>query len=139
MGPPKKAAKAATPTLTPEWKEAMAQGRRVSAAIQAYLEALQAAQRPRRPRRTPAQLQAALKATEAALRSAPRLRQVELEQRRLNIAKELAEQEGTGDAAKRREAFIANVKAYSQKRKISAEAWRSVGVPVEDLKDAGMM
>lgn len=123
--------------MSAEHKAALAQGRRESRAIKAYLEAL----RSRRPGR-PVTVESVKKRIESiderlVIEDDP-LKQVELHQELLDAEATLKEVETKEDLAALEMAFIEAAKSYSERKGISYTAWRQVGVPARVLKAAGI-
>jgi len=123
--------------MSEEHKAALAEGRKQSREIKAYLEAL-ASRKPGRPV-TKESLAKRLEGVNAKIGGSENpLDTVELIQSRLEIEKALSEL-GTGDDYASLEAgFVANAAAYSDRKGISYTAWREIGVPASVLKSAGI-
>lgn len=123
--------------MSDEHKAALAQGRRESRAIKAYLEALRS-RRPGRPvtadsvRKRIASIDDRLKAEDDPLK------QVELRQERIDAESALKDVESKEDIDQLEQFFIEAAKSYSERKGISYTAWRQVGVPARVLKDAGI-
>ncbi len=123
--------------MTPEHKEALAKGRRETAAIKAYLTAI-APNSPGRPVSREA-LQNRLTKTIASLDSADDpLRRLELTQRKLDIEKELSRSEPEVDLEMLEADFVTSALSYSERKGISYTAWREIGVPAAVLRRAGI-
>lgn len=119
-------------------KEAMAHGRSQSRVVDAYLTRLQET-RPRRGRkRTPESIRKRLVAIEAALPEATILQALQLTQERTDLTHELASLEKPVNIAKFEKDFIKVAAEYGDRKGLGFDAWRSVGVPVEVLKKAGI-
>ena len=118
--------------MTEGHKAALAQGRRESAAVKAYLASLQTTKkRGRRP--TPErvdELQA-----QAAAESDP-LKRLELVQKRLDVEEQLAAP--TVDVEALEDGFVQYAASYGARKGITYAAWREVGVPPSVLKTAGI-
>jgi hypothetical protein len=118
--------------MTEEHKTALAQGRRESAAVKAYLVSLQITKkRGRRP--TPErvdELQA-----QAAAESDP-LKRLELVQKRLDVEMQLAAP--TVDVEALEAGFVEYAARYGERKGIAYAAWREVGVSPSVLKTAGI-
>jgi hypothetical protein len=118
--------------MSKEHKEALARGRRESAAVKTYLGSLNVAKkRGRKP--TPERVDE-LRA-QAAAESDP-LKRVELVQKRLDLEKQLAEP--TVDHEALEAGFVEYAASYGEGKGITYAAWREVGVPVSVLKAAGI-
>jgi hypothetical protein len=123
--------------MSDEHKAALAQGRKESRAIKAYLEALEA-RRPGRPVSKDS-LQKRLEKVNEKLGSAESpLETVDLIQSKLDIEKALAQVENAQDYAALENGFVDNVASYSDRKGVSYTAWREFGVPAAILKKAGI-
>jgi hypothetical protein len=125
-----------------EQKAAMAEGRRASRIVAAYLEALDAAPtRTRRGRpRSPERARARLDAIDKALPEATPLERLTLVSDRAELVAFL-DAEGPDHAAELallRQQFIEVAYGYAQRKGISYAAWREVGVPAAVLREAGI-
>jgi len=124
--------------MTQEHKDALAEGRRQSRAIKAYLEALDTPKRRGRPV-TPETLQKKIDDLDAKLRAEPDpLRRVDLIQARLEAEEALSGLEATENLDGLEAGFVAYGSAYSDRKGISYAAWREAGVPAPVLKEAGV-
>ena len=124
--------------MTQEHKDALAQGRRESKAIKAYLEALDAPKRRGRPV-TAESLQLKIADLDGKIRDEPDpLRRVELIQARLDTEEALAGFEATENIDALEAGFVEYGNGYSERKGISYAAWREVGVPAPVLKQAGI-
>ncbi len=126
-------------SLTPEHKQAMAEGRKEGQAVKAYLDALEE-HRPRRGRRRTADSIAKRLATiDAELGGASSLKRLQMLQERRDLQAEL---DGMGaatpDLSELVTAFVAVGKAYSQRKGISYATWREIGVSAATLRRAGI-
>lgn len=123
--------------MSDEHKAALAQGRKESRAIKAFLEALEA-RRPGRPVSKDS-LQKRLEKVNEKLESAANpLETVDLIQSKLDIEKALAQVENARDFHALEAGFIENVASYSERKGVSYTAWREFGVPAAVLKKAGI-
>lgn len=123
--------------MSEEHKAALAQGRKESRAIKAYLEALEA-KRPGRPVSKDS-LQKRLEKVNEKLDSADNpLETVDLIQSKLDIEKALAQVEKSQDFASLESGFVKNAASYSDRKGVSYTAWREFGVPASVLKSAGI-
>lgn len=118
-------------------KEALAQGRRESRAVKAYLEAL-GAKRPGRPV-TPDSVKKKLASLEEKLagESDP-LKRLDLVQAKLDAEDQLAEMSDEADFDALEKEFVGIAKSYSERKGITYSAWREVGVAAPVLKEAGI-
>lgn len=124
--------------VSDEQKAAMAEGRSQSHALAPYLEALQA-HRPKRGRkRTPESIERRLAVIKEELKFGKQIKRVALLQERRDLIAERQKLDKIYDLSAHEESFVANVKPYSERRGISYETWRELGVPVAVLKRAGI-
>jgi len=124
--------------MSVEHKAALAAGRDDGRIVKRYLEAV-AESKPsgRGRRRSVTAIRNRLKAVEKELESASALGRLHLVQERRDLQAELARSgEGTSDLATLRKSFIVVAKRYSERKGISYEAWREVGVDAATLAAA---
>lgn len=136
--PTKKAAPKAH-GMTAEHKEALSQGREDARAVRRYLSALRNSKpkrgRPVNPEALQARLSRAQEAFEveedpvAALIITQQI--IDLEQR----IQDFSEAPPVDDAE---EAFVKSARSYSERKNITHEAWRRMGVPPGVLRQAGI-
>jgi hypothetical protein len=124
--------------MTPDHKEALAQGREESRAVKRYLEALETSRRRRGRRRTPESIDKQLAAIEEKLAAADALTRLKLLQDRIDLQKELAGAGEEMDLTSLEESFVKVAKAYGERKGISYAVWREVGVDPAVLKRAGI-
>ncbi len=126
-------------TMSDEHKAALAEGREQGRVVRQYLEALES-HRPKRGRkRTPDSIAKRLAAIDEQLAAADPLNRLHLVQERLDLERELAASEDDGADLEGLEAAFVNVAAeYGQRKGLSYEAWRSIGVAPGVLKAAGI-
>lgn len=123
--------------MSDEHKAALAQGRRESRAIKAYLEALKS-RRPGRPV-TPESVRKRIESIDERLAAEDDpLKQLELRQEKIDAEGTLKEVESKEDIDALERGFIDAAKPYSERKGISYTAWRQVGVPARVLKEAGI-
>ncbi len=124
--------------MTAEHKAALAAGRTESAAVRAYLDALQANKPKRGRKRTPDSINKRLAAIQDELASANSLKELSLRQEELDLRKELQSLGETVDLSALEKAFVKAAKGYSQRKGITWSAWRSMNVPADVLTKAGV-
>jgi hypothetical protein len=124
--------------VTAEHKAAMAAGRRESKAVGDYLAALEAHKPKRGRKRTAESIGKRLEAIEIEIASADPLTRVNLIQERMDLTAEMATVGAAVDLTALEAAFVANAKAYSDRRGISKAAWKELGVDPAVLKTAGI-
>jgi hypothetical protein len=124
--------------MTPDHKEALAQGREESRAVKRYLEALETSRRRRGRRRTPESIDKQLAAIEEKRAAADALTRLKLLQDRIDLQKELTGAGEEMDLTSLEESFVKVAKAYGERKGISYAVWREVGVDPAVLKRAGI-
>jgi hypothetical protein len=132
------AAKRGPKKMTPEHKQALAEGRNQGRAVRNYLEALGSSPSRRGRRRTPASITRRLGAIEAEIGQADPLKRLQLTQERLDLQRELDAGSAGNDLEALEKEFVASAGAYSRRKGISYAAWRELGVPAGVLKAAGI-
>lgn len=119
-------------------KAALAEGRTQGRSVRRYLEALDA-HRPKRGRkRTPDSIQKRLDRIDAEIADADPLKRLQLIQERLDLETELAASENRVDLDALEGEFIEAARGYSERKGISYQAWRELGVSAATLKAAGI-
>jgi hypothetical protein len=133
------AAKTRQRTMSDEQKAALAEGREQGRVVRHYLEALES-HRPKRGRkRTPESITKRLAAIDEQLETADPLNRLHLVQERLDLERELASSGDDGtDLDELEAAFTEVAAAYGERKGLSYEAWRSIGVAPAVLKAAGI-
>lgn len=125
-------------TLSEGHKAKLAEGRKLGAAVRAYLEALEAHKPKRGRKRTKDSITKRLAAVRAEITEADPLRRLQLVQEQMDLEEELAGIGADDDLAELEADFVKVAKAYSQNKGISYAAWRQVGVSAEVLRKAGI-
>jgi hypothetical protein len=125
-------------SVTEEHKAAMAEGRNQSRAISSYLDALEQHKPKRGRKRTPESIDKQVADIDAKLASANAITRLGLVQQRLDLLKERESLGAAVDLTAFEDAFVAAAKPYSERKGISYEAWRELGVPAPILKRAGI-
>ena len=125
-------------SMTDEHKAALAEGREQGRAVRRYLEALEA-HKPRRGRKRSADsMERRLAAIEEELVDADPLNRVHLTQERIDLQRQLSAGTESVDMEGLEAEFVAAASAYSERKGISYDAWRAVGVEARVLKAAGI-
>ena len=124
--------------VSEEQKMAMAEGRAQSRSIAPYLEALEAHKPKRGRKRTPESIDKRLAAIDRELEDANQIRRLSLVQERLDLLAERESLQRDVDLSKYEEDFVENAKSYGERKGISYQAWRELGVPASVLKRAGI-
>ena len=138
---PKKAAaaNARQRSMSDEHKAALAEGREQGRVVRRYLEALES-HRPKRGRkRTPESIAKRLAAIDEQLAAADPLTRLHLVQERMDLEAELAASDGDGaDLDELEAAFVEVAAAYGERKGLTYDAWRSIGIAPRVLKAAGI-
>jgi hypothetical protein len=126
-------------TVSAAHKEAMANGRKASAAVGAYLEALDAA-RPRRGRQlTVEQIEQRLADARAAVESETGVKRLAAAQHAIDLERRLVETAlPQTDLAALEADFVEWAPVFAASKGISYQAFRATGVPAAVLKRAGI-
>lgn len=125
--------------MTDEHKAALAEGREQGRVVRRYLQALES-HRPKRGRKPSTEsIAERLSAIDEQLSSADPLRRLQLVQERMNLDAELGAAQGDGEDLHDLEAAFVEVAAsYGQRKGLTYDAWRSVGVAPRVLTAAGI-
>lgn len=125
-------------TMSKAHKAALAAGREDGWAVRRYLEALEA-NKPKRGRRRSAEtIGAQLSEIDELLESASPLNRLQLVQRRSDLQREADNLEAGGNLEDLEDAFVAAAGAYSERKGITHDTWRKIGVSVDVLSRAGI-
>ncbi len=125
-----------TGQMSPEHKQALAQGRQHAKVVRNYLEALHTEGRRGRPIDRQS-LKERIERLQSQINEASNAaRRVELIQQRLDAEQRLAGLEESSDRESLERDFIEVAKPYSQRRGITYTAWREAGVPAAVLREA---
>ena len=127
-----------TREVTPEHKAAMIQGRTETRTVRQYLEALGGARQPGGRRRSKEALEKKLATVEQEIGSSDAVTRLQLVQERIDLLKALEAAEQSVDIDELENAFVQIAASYSERKGISYQAWREVGVDVRVLRDAGI-
>jgi hypothetical protein len=124
--------------MSAEHKAAIAQGRRETKAIKAYLEAISVPRRRGRPI-TPETLETKIADLDQRIRDEDNpLARVELFQARLDAQEALDQLTATVDLDALEVGFIEYAGSYSERKGLTWPAWREAGVSAEVLRAAGI-
>jgi hypothetical protein len=125
--------------MSDEHKAALAEGRDQGRVVRRYLEALES-HRPKRGRkRTAESIAKRLAAIDDQLAGADALSKLHLTQERMDLQREVATAGSqTGDIGELEAAFIEVARTYGQRKGITYDVWRSIGVEPRVLKAAGI-
>ncbi|MBW3547648.1 MAG: hypothetical protein KY452_05885 [Actinobacteria bacterium] len=125
-------------SVSEEQKTAMAEGRAQSRSIAPYLEALEAHKPKRGRKRTTESIDRRLAVIDRELEDANQIRRLSLVQERLDLLEERENLQRDVDLSKYEDDFVENAKSYGERKGISYQAWRELGVPAAVLKRAGI-
>ena len=136
----KSAGKKQARTMSDAHKAALAEGREQGRIVRRYLESLES-HRPKRGRkRTAESVSKRLGAIDEQLVTADPLRRLQLVQERMDLEAELAAADGDGaDLEELEAAFVEVAAAYGERKGVSYEAWRAIGVTRAVLSAAGIV
>jgi hypothetical protein len=124
--------------MSAEHKAAIAQGRRESRAIKAYLEAISVPKRRGRPV-TPESLEARIADLDQRIRNeSDPLARVDLYQARLDTQETLDQLAETVDIDALEAGFVEYAASYSTRKGITWPAWREAGISAAVLRAAGV-
>ncbi|MYB23885.1 MAG: hypothetical protein F4X37_02025 [Acidimicrobiia bacterium] len=127
-----------TREVTPEHKAAMIQGRTETRIVRQYLEALEGAGRSGGRRRNPETLRKKLASVEQELESAGAVGRLHLIQDRIDLQKAIEAAEQNVDIETLEDEFVGVAASYSERKGVSYQAWREMGVPPKVLHEAGI-
>ena len=127
-----------TREVTPEHKAAMIQGRTETRTVRQYLEALEGARQSGGRRRSKEVLDKKLAAVEQELAAADAVGRLHLVQERINLQKAIETAEQSVDIEELENEFVRIAASYSERKSISYQAWREVGVDARVLRAAGI-
>ena len=124
--------------MTADHKEALAVGRAEGRAVRAYLEALESSHPKRGRRRTKESIAARLESLAEQMESADPLKRLQLAQEKLDLTDELARMDQAVDIGDLEAEFTKVASSFAERKGISYNAFRQVGVPASVLKTAGI-
>lgn len=133
-----KTAASSTTKMSADHKAALAQGRAEGLVVRRYLDAVVAAKPKRGRKRTPASIDARLKAIAAQIEGADALTKLSLLQERKDLDAEKATLSVTTDLAGIEKDFIAVAASYADRKGIDYQTWREMGIDAKVLKAAGI-
>ena len=131
--------KAATKrAMSSDHKQKLAQGRNESRVVSRYLEAVTAGKGKRGRKRTPESISLQIARIDQEVDTAPAIRRLELTQRRSDLVLEKERLTARVDLTAVEKDFIKVAKSYASRNGISYASFRTLGVPAEVLKKAGI-
>ena len=125
-------------TISADHKAKLAQGRNESRVVSKYLEAISAGKGKRGRKRTPESISMQIAKIDRELTAAPAMRRLELTQKRADLDAERNRLLARVDLAGVEKDFVKVAKSFAKRTGISYSAFRSVGVPADVLKRAGI-
>jgi hypothetical protein len=125
-------------TVSADHKAKLAQGRREARIVGKYLEAISAGKGKRGRKRTPESINMQITKIDREMAAAPALRRLELTQKRNDLAAERDRLSARVDLTALESDFVKIAKSYSKRTGINYGAFRTVGVPADVLKRAGV-
>ena len=137
---PKKAVKKAPAkrAMSADHKQKLAQGRNESRVVSRYLEAVVAGKGKRGRKRTPESISLQITRIDKELEAASAIRKLELTQRRADLVLEKERLLARVDLTSVEKDFVKVAKSYAARNGISYASFRSLGVPADVLKKAGI-
>jgi hypothetical protein len=124
--------------MTADHKAKLAQGRSESRIVGKYLEAISAGRGKRGRKRTPESINMQITRINHEIESAPAIRRLELTQKRSDLTTERDRLKARVDLTVVEKDFVKVAKSYAKRTGISYGAFRTVGVPADVLKRAGI-
>lgn len=124
-------------TLSQEHRAALSEGKRLSNAVNNYLEALEANKPKRGRKRTEESIKKRLAEIDAEIAEATPLIRLQLVQQKMDLKSDLQGSK-TVDMSALEAEFVKAAKKYSASKGISYAAWRTIGVSTDVLKKAGI-
>lgn len=124
--------------MSDEHKAALAEGRTQGRAVRRYLEALEAHKPKRGRKRTPDSMKRRLDKIDVEMADADPVKRLELTQEKMDLTAELERGDNATDLTELEAEFVKAAKPYAERKGISYDAFRAVGVPAATLKAAGI-
>ena len=124
--------------MSADHKQKLAQGRNESRVVSRYLEAVVAGKGKRGRKRTPESISLQITRIDREISAATAIRKLELTQRRADLVLEKERLLARVDLTSVEKDFVKVAKSYAARNGISYASFRSLGVPAEVLKKAGI-
>ena len=124
--------------MTDEHKAALAEGRDQGRAVRAYLEALEAHKPKRGRKRTPDSIKKRLVAIGNEMVTADPMTRLLMTQEQVDLDNELAHMDSGVDLSELEAEFIEAAAGYSDRKGITYDTWRKMGIAPTTLKAAGI-
>ena len=127
-----------TRAMSAEHKAALAEGRAQGRVVRAYLAALEADKPKRGRKRTPESIKNRLDRISGEIDKADPLKRLQLVQERMDLEAELSAGDKKVDLGALEREFVKVAAAYGERKSISYQAWRVLGVSPTTMKSAGI-
>lgn len=124
--------------MTEEHKQALAVGRAEGRMVRAYLEALESSRPKRGRKRTKESIGRRLERIEDELEAADPLKRLQLTQEQLDLTEELESMDSGINLTDLEDDFVRVAQGYAERKGITYQAFRQIGVPASVLKRAGI-
>lgn len=124
--------------MTEEHKQALAVGRAEGRMVRAYLEALESSRPKRGRKRTKESIGRRLERIDAELESADPLKRLQLTQEQIDLTEELESMDNGVNMTDLENDFVRVAQGYAERKGITYQAFRQIGVPASVLKRAGI-
>ena len=124
--------------MTEEHKQALAVGRAEGRMVRAYLEALESSRPKRGRKRTKESIGRRLERIEEELEAADPLKRLQLTQEQLDLTEELESMDSGINLTDLENDFVRVAQGYADRKGITYQAFRQIGVPASVLKRAGI-
>ncbi len=124
--------------MTEEHKQALAIGRAEGRMVRAYLEALESSRPKRGRKRTKESISRRLERIDTELESADPLKRLQLTQEQIDLSEELEGMDSGVNLTDLENDFVQVAQGYAERKGITYQAFRQIGVPAAVLKRAGI-
>jgi len=124
--------------MTEEHKQALAVGRAEGRMVRAYLEALESSRPKRGRKRTKESIGRRLERIDTELDEADPLKRLQLTQEQIDLTEELEGMDNGVNITDLESDFVRVVQGYAERKGITYQAFRQIGVPASVLKRAGI-
>ncbi len=124
--------------MTEEHKQALAVGRAEGRMVRAYLEALESSRPKRGRKRTKESIGRRLERIEVELEEADPLKRLQLTQEQIDLTEELDGMDNGVNITDLENDFVRVAEGYAERKGITYQAFRQIGVPASVLKRAGI-
>lgn len=124
--------------MTEEHKQALAVGRAEGRMVRAYLEALESSRPKRGRKRTKESIGRRLERIDSELEAADPLKRLQLTQEQIDLTEELESMDNGVNMADLEDDFVRVAQGYAERKGITYQAFRQIGVPASVLKRAGI-